>query len=160
MSEPQSTATLHSAAKGGLGNGLYTLLLALQTLGAVIFYGGAVSLYAELKSDLRTYMPGTETLIWSLSAIVLMQTGYWVRYRLRPSMPKSVNVLLGHFVLFCSRLLFVLPTALFSFVVIEHNLKGLMPLARYVLVFLALFSLYCYTLELNRLGNALMTSDR
>lgn len=128
----------------------------MQTVGALILYAGGLSLYRELNSDLTTYMPGTETLIWSLLANALMQSGYWLRYRLRPEMPNSVRPVLGHFVLFCSRLLFVLPTALFSFVVIENKLRGLMPLPRYFLVFLALFSLYCYTLELNRLGNTFL----
>lgn len=151
-----STARFHLATKSGRGIGLYLLLFAVQTVGVVIFYGKGVSFYRELKSDLTTYMPATDTLVWSLSAIVLMQSGYWLRYRLRPAMPGSVHVLLGHFVRFCARLLFVLPTAVFSFVVIESKLKGLMPLPRYLLVFLALFSLYCYTLELERLGKVLM----
>lgn len=154
------TGTFQPVATSRGGVGLYLLFFAMQTMGAAIYYGKGISFYRELISDLTTYMPGTETLIWSLSAIALMQSGYWLRYQLRPAMPRSVNPLLGHFVLFSARLLFVLPTAVFSFVVIEKNLEGLMPLPRYFLVFLSLFSLYCYTLELNRLGNVFLGQSK
>jgi hypothetical protein len=63
-------------------------------------------------------------------------------------------------VLFLSRLLFLLPVALFSFVFINNKLENQMPFSRYVLLLVGLFSLFCYSLDLRRYGTAMLGPDK
>ena len=106
------------------GRWLYGVLLAMQTVGAVIIYWKGIPLYQQLEADPTSYAERDETGAWSIAATVLIQTGYWVRYRLRPAMPHPVNVFGGHVLLFVARLVFVLATAAFSFVFITQEIMG------------------------------------
>jgi hypothetical protein len=133
---------------------LYLILVAMQTVGTFILYWNSLPWYWQLVADPSTYAPRDETWVWALSAITLIQSGYWVRHRVRPALPRFRNVLLGHFVLFLSRLSFLLATTLFSFVSLQH-LTPKMPFARYILLLAGLFSLFCYMQELERLGQSL-----
>lgn len=128
----------------------------MQTLGAVVMYWKGLPLYRQLVSDPTLYAMREETRVWSITAIALIQIGYWVRYRLRPAPPQFVNALAGHAVIFLSRLVFTLATAAFSFVFIAQKLATQMPALRYVLLLAGLFSLFCYMQELQRLGKALL----
>jgi hypothetical protein len=132
------------------------LLLAIQTVGAVIVYWKGIPLYRQLEADPSTYAVSHETAVWSIVASTLIQVGYWTRYRLRPAMPHPVNVFGGHVLLFVARLVFVLATAAFSFVFITQEIAAHMPPLRYVLVLVVLFSLFCYMQELQHLGNAML----
>jgi hypothetical protein len=154
------TTSSDSTVSPAGGRWLYPLLLALQTIGAILFYWKMVPLYQQLVADPTAYATREETRVWSLAAIALIQVGYWVRYRVRPALPGHVNPVLGHFVLFVSRLSFILATAVFSFVFISQRLASQMPAARYVLTLAGLFSLFCYMQELNRLGNVMMGQQK
>jgi hypothetical protein len=139
---------------------LYMLLLALQTIGVGLFYFKGLPLYREVASDPTAYSPKAATWGWSLPAIVLIQVGYWIPHRVGPSTPRFVNIFLGHVVLFLARLIFLLPVAFFSFVFINNKLEDQMPLSRYVLLLVRLFSLFCYSLDLRRYGTAMLGSDK
>ena len=127
----------------------------MQTIGTFILYWNVVPWFRQLVADPTTYAPREETWLWALSAIVLIQFGYWVRYRVRPPLPRFRNVVLGHVVLFLSRMSFLLATTLFSFMFFTQHLTSAMPLARYILMLAGLFSLFCYMQELQRLGKSL-----
>jgi hypothetical protein len=99
-------------------------------------------------------------LVWSLSAITLMQAGYWIRHRLRLSLPQLLhNALIGYIVLFVARMSFVLATSVFGFVFIMRRPEFQIPISRYFIVIIALFALFCYTQELEQLGRALIGPD-
>jgi hypothetical protein len=91
-------------------------------------------------------------------AIALMQAGYWIPHRVSP--PRFVNVVLGYFVLFVARLIFLLPVAFFSLVFINNKLDNEMPFSRYVLLLAALFALFCSSLDLRRYGAAMLGPDK
>jgi hypothetical protein len=131
---------------------LYPVLIGLQTGGVVIFYIKAIPFYRELTADVSGYSPGTETLRWSLPTAAVIQIAYWIRFYLHPATPRAASPLIGHVVRFLARLIFVLPSSVFSFVFLNNNLRGRMPITRYLLVLVALFSVYCFTLELERFG--------
>jgi hypothetical protein len=64
--------------------------------------------------------------------------------------------LLGHVILFLSRLNFIFAAAVFSGVyLVRFNQVQISPLG-FVWLSAALFSIFCYTLELERLGRALL----
>ena len=92
------------------------------------------------------------TLVWSLLSIALMQCTYWVSHHLRPPLPQFRNTLLGHVVLFLARMGFVLPTSVFGFVFVAQRPEFDIPVFQCLVLFLGLFSLYCYVRELERLG--------
>jgi len=69
----------------------YILLFAIQTIGAAILFWYAVPLFRQALLDPGSHVPRPENLVWSLSAITLMQAGYWIRHRLRPPLPQLRN---------------------------------------------------------------------
>jgi hypothetical protein len=138
----------------------YFFLFAIQTIGAAILFWYAVPLFRQVLLDPGGHVARTENLVWSLSAIALMQAGYWIRHRLRLPAPQLFrNALLGYIVLFVARMSFVLATAVFGFVFIVRRPEFQIPTFRYFIVIIALFALFCYTQELEQLGRALIGSD-
>jgi len=135
-------------------------LFAMETIGAAVLYWKVVPLYRQLSADPTVYSARGETALWSLSAIALIQVGYWVRYRIGPVPPRLASSALGHIVVFLSRIVFVLATAVFSYVFISQKLASEMPEYRYVLTTVGLFSLFLYSQELQWLGNALMRREK
>ena len=117
-------------------------------------------LYRQLSADPTVYRAHEETRLWSLIAIALIQVGYWVRYRIGPVLPRFASSALGHIVVFLSRLVFVLATGVFSYIFISQKLASEMPVSRYILTLVALFSLFLYSQELQWLGNALMRHEK
>ena len=77
----------------------YFFLFALQTIGAAILFWFAVPLFRQVLLDSAGHVARTENLVWSLSAITLMQAGYWIRHRLRLPLPQLLrNALVGYVV--------------------------------------------------------------
>jgi hypothetical protein len=94
----------------------YFLLFAMQTMGAAILFWFTIPLFRQALLDPGSHVPRPENLVWSLSAITLMQAAYWIRHRLRPRLPQFRNAFVGHIVLFVARMSFVLATSVFGFV--------------------------------------------
>lgn len=137
------------------GRWRYPVLFGLQTLGAAIFVYNAVPHYRHVLADPAGHEAQAETLVWSLSAIVLIQLGYWIRFRAHTPLPEFTNALLGHSVQFIGRMGFVLATSVFGFVFITQKPGFHMPAFRYVVTLVVLFSVFCYQHELDDLGKAL-----
>jgi len=119
-----------------------------------------VPLFRQALLDPGGHVPRTENLVWSLSAITLMQAAFWVRHRRRPRLPQVRNALVGHIVLFVARMSFVLATSVFGFVFIVRRPELFVPTSRYFVLTIGLFALFCYTQELEQLGRALIGPDR
>ena len=147
------------AAQSGAGASRYLFLLAMQTIGAVILFWYSVPLYRQALLDPGSHLPRPENLVWSWSAIILMQAGYWIRHRLRPRLPQLRNALAGNIVLFIARMSFVLATSVFGFVFIVRRPELYVPTSRYFVLVIGLFALFCYIQELEQLGRALIGPD-
>ena len=161
MTGPNDWASARPAnADRAGGCWLYPLLLIVETIGAAIFCWKGLPLFRLLIADPAAYATRERIWIWALTAIALVQIGYWLCYRIRPALPRLHNALLGHIVLFVSRLSFVVATSIFSFVFIAKKLEGQMDAARYILTVVGLFSLFCYMLELQRFGSALIGPEQ
>jgi hypothetical protein len=161
MIEPQNPISASGRPSHTVGDTWrYFFLFAIQTIGAAILFWYAVPLFRQVLLDPGGHVARTENLVWSLSAIALMQAGYWIRHRLRLPAPQLFrNALLGYIVLFVARMSFVLATAVFGFVFIVRRPEFQIPTLRYFIVIIALFALFCYTQELEQLGRALIGSD-
>jgi UPF0716 family protein affecting phage T7 exclusion len=155
MTKPHGTV-LSSSARNLGGRWLYPLLLAVQTFGAALLYWQGLPIYRSLSSDVTAHDPQTETLVWTATASALIQVAYWTGYHAHLQPPRFVNVVIGHVVLFAARLLFVLATAIFTFLFIAKQLENQMSTLRYLVILFGLFSLFCYTRELERFGKRLM----
>jgi hypothetical protein len=138
----------------------YLSLFAIQTIGAAILFWFAVPLFRQVLLDPAGHVARTGNLVWSLSAITLMQMGYWVRHRLRLPLPQLFrNALVGYVVLFVARMSFVLATSVFGFVFIVRRPEFQIPASRYFIVIIGLFAVFCYTQEVEQLGRALIGPD-
>ena len=151
-----SIASSAKAARSAAGRWRYPALLAAQTAGAFVLLWNAVPLYRQVLADPAAHVVRNENLVWGLSSIALLQAGYWISYRIRPTLPRFVNPLLGHIILFFARLSFVFATSVFGFLFIMEKPGFHIPVSRYVITLLGLFALYCYMLELERLGRAFL----
>ena len=137
----------------------YFVLLTMQTIGAAILFWFAVPLFRQALLDPGSHVSRPENLVWSWSAITLMQTGYWMRHRFRPRLPPFRNALVGYIVLFIARMSFVLATSIFGFVFIARRPELYVPTSRYFVLVIGLFALFCYIQELEQLGRALIGPD-
>jgi hypothetical protein len=154
-----STAASGPAAHSNGGCSRYLFLFAMQTIGVAILFWCFVPLYQQILADPGGHEARPETLIWSLSAIALMQAGYWISHRLRPPLPQVRNAFVGYVILFVARMSFVLATSVFGFVFITRKPEFQIPAFRYVVVIMGLFTLFCYTQELEKLGKSLLGKE-
>ena len=138
---------------------LYPVLFGAQTVGALILFGFGVPHYRQVLANPAAHKAELETLAWALPSIALIQAGYWLREGLRPPLPQFVNAALGHVVLFLGRFSFVFASGVFTFLFIVPRPDFSIPAARYVITLIGVFSIFCYTLEVERLGRAMLGSE-
>ena len=138
------------------GASRYLLLFTMQTIGAAVLFWYGIPLFRQTLLDPGSHVPRPENLVWSLSAITLMQAAHWIRHRLRPRLPQVRNAFVGHIVLFVARMSFVLATSVFGFVFIVRRPELFVPTSRYIVLIIGLFALFCYTQELEQLGRELI----
>ena len=134
----------------------YPVLFGTQTIGATILIWFAIPHYRGILANPSAHEAELATLVWSLPAIALMQGGYWTRFRLVPPQPRFVNAALGHVVQCLARFGFIFASSVFSFLFLVPNPAFSMPIGRYVITTLMMFAVFCYTLELERLGRTLL----
>ena len=140
---------------------LYWALLSVQLAGVVILLVNMVPLYRLMVLDFTNYRPDSRPW-WAAAGMLLIQTAYWLHVRLHPPLPQTRSVLLGHIVAFVARLGFVAVTSAFSVMFLNRfeALRDLnYPPLRALVVLMIFFSLFCWTLELERLAKALQESN-
>jgi hypothetical protein len=140
----------------------YLLLSAIQIIGAFAFFWRALPSFRQL-----IFNPGVQLQYSPLDddvfvgVLLLMQLAYWCRFRYVPIPFRGPSVLLSHIFQFLGRLSFVFGASLFSVVVFRHlpqlrlDIDISVTVRRAILFCFSLFALFCSTLELERLGNAL-----
>jgi hypothetical protein len=140
---------------------VYGILLLLQSFcAALLLY------YIHLVFRIVTEKPGElhalppSVLLQVSAAVLVAQACYWTRLRYLPIPAAIHSPVLGHLLAFTGRLTSIFGGALFS-IYFLRQLPALEQLSldvgllwRCVLVFAILFAIYCYTLELERLGAA------
>ena len=78
----------------------------------------------------------------------------WVRRRLCPLPSLSARPVVGHVLLFCSRLAFVFATALFSTIFFARFAELDASALRVIVLLLFLYSMFCFSTEIESLGRA------
>lgn len=137
MIEPQDPISASGRPSHTVGKASrHFFLFAIQTIGAAILFWYALPLFRRVLLDPGGHEARLENLIWSLSAITLMQAGYWIRHRLRPPLPPLRNAFVGHIVLFVARMSFVFAVSIFGFVFIMRRPEFQIPTSRYFVTLL------------------------
>lgn len=160
MSSKVTTTVNSRPGQKGRGVDLYLLLLLAQTLGIVILVGNFLPLYRKMVLDFSSYKPDQQP--WWIGAVLLVQAAYWFRVRLQPPLPVTRNNVLGHIILFVARLSFVSVTASFTVMFLNRfqDLRAMdYPPLRALLILLMFFTVFCWTLELERLAKALQRPE-
>lgn len=134
---------------------LYPLLVGVQTVGAALILWNGVPIYRQILMDPSRNEQRTDRLVLAVASVVLIQVAYWLRMRFRLEPPRRGHVVLGHFASFVARLSFIFGSAVFSVVFFARLSELSISPLRMIVLLAVLFSLFCYTLELERLGKAL-----
>jgi hypothetical protein len=135
----------------------YWALLACQSAGAGIVLWKAVPIYQRLLDGSPGAERHLETIAWALLAIALLQPAFWINRRYAPAIAAHARPVASHFVMFFGRMIFVLVAGLFSVVFYIRQADLIFSIWREGLLLAVLFSTFCYTAELERLGRALQT---
>lgn len=145
----------------------YLLLLAIHTLAAVMLFLAIFPLFQQIVMESGTpQVLRTSTVITAMATTLVMQACYWTRYCRVPVQAPVHGAVLGHLVLFASRVSFFFSGAVFSAIFFRHvpQLDALPPagqsLTKVLGVMALLFASFCYALELERLGRAIEEGDR
>ncbi|MCW1923132.1 hypothetical protein OKA05_11260 [Luteolibacter arcticus] len=89
-------------------------------------------------------------------AVVLIQAGYWLGYRHQASLILPRHVVPGHLVLYLARLNFIFAGGVFSTVFFARYDQVIFSLHGMALLFGILFSMFCVSLDLERIGAAFL----
>jgi hypothetical protein len=144
----------------------YLSLIAIQIIGALVFVWKELPAFNQLlrnPGEQLPYIPYDH--LTTIGILLIMQVAYWYRLLRVPVPFQSPNLILSHLFLFFGRLSFIFGGALFSVVFFRHlpaldnDADALLMTGRGLLLCGALFALFCLTLELERLGNALANSN-
>ena len=160
--EPSAFET-RDGQKASRPAGAYLTLLAIQSIAAtaiIAAFQGAFRIVADEVGVLHR-IP-VASLIALIAAMAVSQAAYWYRFS-RIELPDWKRVFVGHCLGFASRLSFIFGGAMFSLFFLRHAPElvsfqtGVPLLTRTAIMLAALFCLYCYALELDRLGARLQS---
>lgn len=140
----------------------YALLLVLETLAALIILWSTARMYHAVAEAIGHQLAAPpDSPLPLVVSLILFHCVYWYRL-LRVPVAVTFQSLLGsHIVLFVGRLCFILGTSFFALLILRHlpSLTAVpdpvMLTMRFVAALITLFSLYCYSADLERLGIAL-----
>jgi hypothetical protein len=139
----------------------YLTLLALQFAAAVMLLAEIYRAFRIVVDELGVLHAISPADLAVISAAALLSQACFCYRLAKVGIPAWRNIVLGHCLGFASRLSFIFGGAMFSLFFLRHAPElsstetGAVVLSRGVILLVALFCLYCFTLELERLGNSL-----
>jgi hypothetical protein len=139
---------------------LYPFLLASEIAGAVTILWHGLPIYRSLLE--QTFVENAEaTAVGSaIAGIVLIQAPYWLStFRVFPSLAVSPHIFAGHALAFIARLNFVFASGLFASLVYARGPEIEFVPWRAILLAAVLFSIFCFSLELERLAKLFLETD-
>jgi hypothetical protein len=144
-----------NSAKATAGPAKYLAFVAVQAAGFGLVVVNGAPIYRQMAVDFSKHKPVAGISWWEVASVILIQAAYWLRVWLKPALPQGGNALLAHVVAFVGRLSFILASSTFSIIFLVRFEELSMPLHRLLLLVALLFSVFCFTLELEQLGRAL-----
>jgi hypothetical protein len=136
---------------------MYFLLLAFEAAGAAVILWHGLPLYRRmLSAEVEFQQADTRIVIWAIIGMVLIQTSYWTStFKVFPQLSVPRHVFAGHAALFLARLNFVFVSSLFAVVVFSKPVDLEFVAWRAAMLVAVLFSMFCFSLELERLSKRL-----
>jgi hypothetical protein len=139
---------------------LYPVLLAIEAAGAVTILWHGLPIYRSLLE--QTFVERVEGTVigWAIAGIVLIQAPYWLStFKIFPSLAVSAHIFAGHALAFVARLNFVFASGLFASLVYARGPEIEFVPWRAILLAAVLFSIFCFSLELERLAKLFLKMD-
>jgi hypothetical protein len=134
----------------------YSLLLGLEAAGAIVILWHGVPIYRSLLADTFIQHADGTSITWAIVGILLIQVPYWIStlkvFRWL-SVPR--HIVASHVVTFLARLNFVFVSGLFAAVVFARGADLAFVPWRAAILAAVLFSMFCFSLELERLAKRL-----
>lgn len=126
-------------------------LFAIETVGllAVLYFW--LPLYRRLQAGPGGDRPGAGIVWKALIVAAVMQICYWIRRRIPEAEEEREGVVLGHVLLFLSRLAFVFVGSTFSLFILRFQDTNTSPFGVGGSIFI-LFTIFCYVLDLEQLA--------
>ncbi len=123
-------------------------------MGALIILWNGVPIHQRLLMGSTAEQASPRVFVLGAVAIILIQSAYWIRLRCLPPFRFKRKLVLGHAIQFLGRLSFVFIAGMFS--VVFYTRFEELEFSPWKALFLmaVLFSLFCYTLDLDRIGKA------
>jgi hypothetical protein len=135
---------------------VYWILFLGQTIGDATILSHLIPLFRRLVTSGLDEKVAPETLVFAALGVTIIQVCYWLDQHWFATLRLGHNPFLGHVILFLSRLNFIFAAAVFSAVCLVRFNELEISLWGFVWLAAVLFSIFCYTLELERLGRALV----
>jgi hypothetical protein len=133
--------------------GQYALLLLVQTGAVAIILWQGIPVYRRILAGSFDGPNARPTaLILATFAVVVIQGAYWFRVANIPSLQLPRHILLSHLVLFAGRFSFIFGAALFTAVMYLRFPELEKSILRAAVLVGVLFSMFCYSLELEWLA--------
>jgi hypothetical protein len=140
---------------------LYPFLLAIEVAGAVIILWHGLPIYRSLLA--KTFVERADDTVvgWAIAGIVLIQAPYWLStFKVFPSLAVSPHIFAAHALAFLSRLNFVFVSGLFASLVYTRGPEIEFVPWRALMLAAVLFSMFCFSLELERLSRLFLEAER
>jgi hypothetical protein len=135
---------------------LYWILFLGQAIGDTTILSHLIPLFRRLVTSGLYEKTPPKILVFAALGVIIIQVCYWLDQYWFTTLRLGHNPLLGHVILFLSRLNFIFAAAVFSAVYLVRFNELEISLWGFVFLSTVLFSIFCYTLELERLGRALV----
>ena len=135
---------------------LYWILFLGQTIGDATILSHLIPIFRRLVTSGLDEKPSTNILVLATLGVIIMQVCYWLDQYWFATLRLGYNPLLGHLILFLSRLNFIFAGAVFSAVYLVRFNELDISFWGLLILSIVLFSIFCYTLELERIGRALV----
>jgi len=131
---------------------VYWSLFGLESAGMGTILYLAVPVYRKLLEEPAETHPGRPVLVPLLFVVLVMQFCYWFKWSKRPPLGKLNHPLLGHLLLFASRLSFIFAGSTLSLALFRRKTDFLDVLPGIVVLFIGTFAQFCYARELEMLA--------
>lgn len=131
----------------------YAICFLIETAGIVLVMWDGVPLFRHLIRFERVVTPVDANIM--LIAVVFVQATYWAYLRHDPPFGLPRQQLLGHVFLLVSRLIFIFASGVFSLVVYRYPEMFEFSIYKTSMLIAVLFSVFCFSRHLERIGNLL-----
>jgi len=130
------------------------LLFTAESAGALMILWNGVPIHQRLLMGHTTQQANPRVFVLGAVAVILIQSAYWIRLRCCRPLRFKRQLVLGHAIQFLGRLSFVFIGGMFSVVFFTRFDELEFSIWKILFLLVVLFSLFCYTLDLDRLAKA------